>query len=95
MVNDARRPPRTRPPPPWSSPWEAAILVARGYTARTGVVVALVVGTVLSAINEGSDLAADRLGLATWLRIGGNYLVPFLVASIGYLVPFRRPRRHD
>jgi len=83
---------RGRPPPPWSSPREACVLVARGYTLRTGVVVASVVGTVLSGVNEGTVIASDHLGVSTWARVATNYLVPFVVASVGYLAPFRRRR---
>ena len=78
--------------PAWSSPLEAVVLILRGYTARTGVSVSLVVGTLLSAVNQGSTLLAGHAGTATWLRIGTNYVVPFVVSSIGYLAPARRRR---
>ena len=83
---------KRRPPPPWSSPSEACVLIAHGYTLRTGVVVASVVGTILSGVNEGTVIASDHLGVSTWARIVTNYLVPFIVASVGYLAPFRRRR---
>ncbi|MDA8074275.1 MAG: nitrate/nitrite transporter NrtS [Actinomycetota bacterium] len=86
--NSKRRP----PPPPWSSPREACVLIARGYTFRTGVVVASVVGTILSSVNEGTVIASGHLGVSTWARVAANYLVPFVVASVGYLAPFRRRR---
>ena len=81
-----------RRPPPWSSPREACVLIARGYTFRTGVVVASVVGTILSSVNEGTAIASGHLGVSTWARVATNYLVPFVVASAGYLAPFRRQR---
>ena len=81
-----------RPPPSWSSPREACVLIARGYTFRTGVVVASVVGTILSSVNEGTVIASGHLGVSTWARVATNYLVPFVVASVGYLAPFRRRR---
>jgi hypothetical protein len=86
--NSKRRP----PPPPWSSPREACVLIARGYTFGTGVVVASVVGTILSSVNEGTVIASGHLGVSTWARVAANYLVPFVVASVGYLAPFRRRR---
>lgn len=70
------------------------MLIVRGHTARTGVVMAAVVGTLLSAVNEGSAFASGRLDATTWIRIATNYVVPFIVASIGYLAPFRR-RSHS
>jgi len=84
--------PNRRPPPPWSSPREACALIARGHTFRTGVVVASVVGTILSSVNEGTVIASGHLGVSTWARVATNYLVPFVVASVGYLAPFRRRR---
>jgi len=81
-----------RRPSPWSSPREACVLVARGYTLRTGVVVASVVGTVLSSVNEGTVIASGHLEASTCLRVATNYIVPFVVASVGYLAPFRRRR---
>ena len=81
-----------RPPPPWSSAREACVLIARGHTFRTGVVVASVVGTILSGVNEGAVIASGHLDVSTWVRVATNYLVPFVVASVGYLAPFRRRR---
>ncbi len=79
-----------RTPPTWTRPTEAVRLVARGYTARTGVTVAAVVGTLLSGVNDGAALAH---GLTPTLaaRVAINYVVPFLVSSVGYLAPLRRP----
>ncbi|MGE0139350.1 MAG: nitrate/nitrite transporter NrtS [Ilumatobacteraceae bacterium] len=77
------------PVPPWSSPVEACRLILRGVTFATGVRVALVVGTILSVVNQGSVIVAGDATAASWVRVGVNYLVPFLVSSIGYLAPFR------
>lgn len=84
--------PNRRPPPSWSSPREACVLIARGHTFRTGVVVASVVGTILSGVNEGAVIASGHLDVSTWARVATNYLVPFVVASVGYLAPFRLRR---
>ena len=46
---------------------------------------AAVVGTVLSLVNQGSVIAGGAATPGTWVRVAVNYLVPFLVASIGYL----------
>lgn len=86
--------PADRPAPPaWSSWWECCLLIARGYTFRTAVVVAAVVGTLLSTVNEGAVVVSGRSDASTWLRVATNYLVPFVVASVGYLAPFRQRRR--
>jgi hypothetical protein len=78
--------------PPWSRPGEAARLLARGVTVRPCVPVAAVVGCVLSAINEGATVTTGRTGWLTWVQIGLNFAVPFLVSSYGYLAAARVPR---
>ena len=67
-------------------------LFARGTTVRACAPVAAVVGCVLSAINEGTQIAAGSTGWQTWVRVGLNFVVPFLVSSYGYLVAARVPR---
>src|SRR5260370_10189341 len=79
--------------PPWSRPREAARLFAHGITVRPCLPVAAVVGCVLSAINEGAQITAGHAGWPTWVRVGLNFLVPFLVASYGYLTAARVPPR--
>jgi hypothetical protein len=78
--------------PPWSTPTDAVRLIARGVTYRTASRVSLVVGTILSTVNQGSVIANGHATTATWVRVIVNYLVPFTVASIGYLSPFRIPK---
>jgi hypothetical protein len=53
--------------------------------------VAAVVGCVLSAINEGARVAAGHAGWTTWVKVGLNFMVPFLVSSYGYLTAARVP----
>ena len=79
--------------PAWSTPREACGLMIRGVTFRTGSRVALVVGTILTLVNQGSVIIGGDASVVTWIRVAVNYLVPFLVSSVGYLAPFRlRPR---
>ena len=75
--------------PAWSTPTEACGLMLRGVTFRTGSRVALVVGTVLTLVNQGSVIFGGDASAVTWIRGAVNYLVPVVVASIGYLAPFR------
>ena len=52
---------------------------------RRTVPVALVVGLVLTSINQlDVILAGDATG-ATWLKCGLNFVVPFLVINFGLL----------
>jgi hypothetical protein len=59
-------------------------------TFRTASRVALVVGTLLTVINQGGVIAGGDATAVTWVRVGCNYLIPYLVASVGYLAPLRR-----
>ncbi|MGH2693254.1 MAG: nitrate/nitrite transporter NrtS [Actinomycetota bacterium] len=59
---------------------------------------ALVVGTVLSAINQGATILDGNARGATWIRIASNYAVPFVVSNVGYVsavLPRRRSRPAD
>jgi hypothetical protein len=76
----------------WSSYPQAAALICRGATCPTAAKISLVVGTVLTLTNQGAVLVAGDISAATWARVAVNYLVPFLVSSIGYLAPFRALR---
>ena len=78
----------------WHRPAEAVGLFLRGHTLRTALPTALIVGTVLCAVNQGTTLLAGQATTGTWVRMVINYLVPFVVASIGY-VGARRARRRD
>jgi hypothetical protein len=69
----------------WTRPAKALGLFLRGHTLRTAVPTALVVGTVLCAVNQGTTLLEGHVTTSTWVRMGINYLVPFVVASVGYL----------
>ena len=52
---------------------------------RRSVLTALVVGTVLVAINQGATLSAGELRPALLWQVPLTYLVPFFVASWGAL----------
>lgn len=73
------------PRPPRSRPGEMIALFVRGATLRPCLPVAAVVGCVLSAINEGARIASGHVGWPTWVQVGLNFVVPFLVSSYGYL----------
>lgn len=53
----------------------------------------MIVGTVLSAANLGSVIAAGDSNWVTWVRVGVNYATPFAVVSIGYLAGCRVRRK--
>jgi hypothetical protein len=66
----------------WSR-WGWPIL--SGRTRHVALPIALVVGTILLAVNQGSALATGHLNVATVLRALANYAIPYIVSSIGYL----------
>jgi cystathionine beta-lyase/cystathionine gamma-synthase len=78
------------PPNSWSSPLELCVLIAKGVTFATASKIAAVVGILLTVVNQGSVIMSGDATLATWLRTAANFLIPYTVASIGYLTPFRR-----
>jgi hypothetical protein len=77
--------------PSWSTPRQAARLWFARSTLRKTVKIAIVVGTLLSLINQGSVIAGGDATSATWVRVGLNYIVPFCVSSIGFLSATRSP----
>jgi hypothetical protein len=56
---------------------------SRRSTSRC-VPIALVVGTVLSLVNQVDVIVGGEATAVTWIRVGVNYLVPFLVSSAGF-----------
>jgi len=80
--------------PAWRTPRDAIALILRGVTYRTASRVALVVGTILSTVNQGTIIANGDAVATTWVRVAVNYMVPYTVASIGYLSPFRVAKSH-
>lgn len=73
----------------WRRCGEAVALFLRGATATAAWPTALVVGTILSAVNQGDLIVTGAATLGTWLRVAFNYAVPFVVASIGFLSAHR------
>lgn len=86
---------RTTRKPAWSTYPQALSLVARGATVWVAGRVALVVGTILSAANQGSVIADGHSSWVTSLRVGVNYATPFVVASLGYLAGCRTRTEAD
>lgn len=66
-------------------------------TFRRCLTTALVVGTTLTAVNQGSELADGRFDSLAGARIALNFLIPFIVSNVGVLsrpaVPARPERR--
>ena len=59
---------------------------------RRTLTIAVVVGTVLTAINQGDVIARGEATSTTLVKAVLNYLVPFIVSNLGLLVGTRDER---
>lgn len=57
---------------------------------RRVAAIALVVGSLLTGINDGGVLASGRLGRTVWVRVVFDYLIPACVSTMGVLAGSRR-----
>lgn len=74
----------------WGTPWEGMVLCLSPRTLRKTLRIALIVGTLLSLINQGHVIAAGDTSAITWIRVMANYLIPWVVSSVGFLSASRR-----
>ena len=77
----------------WSGAPGALAMMFRRTTLRKTIRIALVVGTVLSVINQGYLIWGGRATYVTWIRVVANYFVPFCVSSTGFLTATHRSER--
>ena len=79
----------TDPPPVISSRVaagrEAVAFCFTRHNLRRTVRIALIVGVLLTTINQGAVITAGHATAATWVRSGLNFVVPFLVSNAGLL----------
>lgn len=77
----------------WRTPQGAIWLICRLRTLGHIWKIPLVVGTLLTLVNLGGALLTamdDReMPVLLAVRIAANYLIPYTVASLGFLQPFR------
>jgi len=64
---------------------EACAFCLQRRNLRRTLRIALVVGIVLTLINQGSVIGSGHATTATWARCALNFLVPFLVSNAGLL----------
>lgn len=83
--------PAPTPATSWSTIGDVPrVVLHRPHLKRT-VAVALVVGTILFAINQLDVVVGGEATAATWVKVALTYVVPFCVANYGILVATRRP----
>ena len=81
--------------PTWSTWREARAVVFYGPHLRKTITVALIVGTVIFAINQLDVVLHDQATTATYLKALLTYLVPFCVSNYGILVATRQQEATD
>jgi hypothetical protein len=77
-------------PPKWSTWREAIRVVLYPAYLRKTVAIAIVVGTLLFAINQLDVVVGGDATPLVWLKSTVTYLVPFGVSNAGVLVASRR-----
>ena len=82
---DAGAATRHAPPAEWHT-WRGALRLVFSFKllCRT-MVIAVIVGTILSLINQAHIIAGGEADTATWVRVGANFVVPFIVSNVGAL----------
>jgi hypothetical protein len=78
-------------PPTWATWREAVAVIAYRPHLRRTVAIAVLVGTILFAVNQLDVVLRGDATAVVWIKTGVTYLVPFAVANAGLLVASRRP----
>jgi hypothetical protein len=76
--------------PDWSTWREALAVVLYRPHLRKTLWIAVVVGTVLFAINQLDVVLRGAATSVVWLKVALTYLVPFCVSNTGVLIASRR-----
>jgi hypothetical protein len=69
---------------------DACAFCLQGGNLRRTLGIALVVGVVLTIINQSGVIASGNATTTTWVRCGLNFVVPFVVSNAGLLSSRRR-----
>ena len=80
----------TSPQPSDQDPGWIDLALGKG-TLKRSLLTALVVGSILTAINQGDVLLAGQT--PNWIKIGLNFFVPYCVATYGAVSAMRAARR--
>lgn len=82
-----------RAAPTWASWREGlAVVTYRPHLVKT-VRIALLIGTLLFAINQLDVFVRQDATAVTYLKVALTYVVPFCVSNYGLLIATRRPSR--
>lgn len=67
----------------------------RRTVVRRAAKVSLIVGTLLTLINQGDVILAGNISAAVILKIGLTYIVPYSVATYASVGALREPKRNE
>jgi hypothetical protein len=70
------------------------ICMRREHLRRTARI-ALVVGVILTLINQADVIIGGDATTVTWVKAAGNFLVPFIVSNLGLLAGKQAERSPD
>ena len=76
--------------PTWRGWRQGVGVVAWPPHLKKTVITALVVGTILFAINQLNVVLDGHATATVWIKTGVTYLVPFAVSNIGILIATHR-----
>ncbi len=76
--------------PTWTNWQEALRVVVYGPYLKRTLLVALIVGSVLFAINHLDEVLRGQASLTVWTKVVITFFVPFIVSNIGILVATHR-----
>lgn len=74
----------------WTTRGDAVLLICRGRTAPHVWRIALVVGALLTVVNQGAVILSGQVDAGTLARIAANVVIPYTVSSLGLLRAFRQ-----
>jgi Na+-translocating ferredoxin:NAD+ oxidoreductase RnfE subunit len=72
---------------------EALRICLRREHLRRTVRIALVVGVILTLINQADVIIRGEATAVTWIKAAGNFVVPFIVSNLGLLAGKRADAR--
>jgi hypothetical protein len=75
----------TTAPPTWPRVRRSIRICRQPDHLRRTLRIALVVGTILTAINQLDVILRGDATAITWIKCGLNYCVPFVVSNLGLL----------
>lgn len=80
-------------PQPMSLPAACRAQARDGFALRRAAGIALVVGTIISFVNQSDRLLGADVDGPLAMRLLVNFLVPFIVANLGAITARRSPVR--